>query len=52
MARMSRCPMCPGKGVLLGKLGARSHWRCRACGMQWSFVDSKYLSKPKKERKV
>lgn len=31
-----KCPMCPGKGGILGKLGNRTHYQCRHCGWQWS----------------
>jgi transposase-like protein len=30
------CPLCHGDGVHMGDLGARSHYRCRDCGMQFS----------------
>lgn len=30
------CPMCPGKGVLLGALGPRRWFRCRDCGIDFS----------------
>ena len=33
------CPCCDGEGMPLAALGARIHLRCRACGMQWSFID-------------
>jgi len=31
-----RCPACSGEGILLGSLGAREHFRCRACGADFS----------------
>lgn len=30
------CPICGGPGVHLGNLGARTHFRCRNCGMDFS----------------
>ena len=30
------CPACGGGGTILGSLGARKHYRCRQCGMQYS----------------
>jgi len=30
------CPVCHGQGVLLGKMGNLTHYRCRQCGMQFS----------------
>jgi len=29
------CPQCEGPGMLLGRLGGRTHYRCRNCG--WDF---------------
>lgn len=31
-----KCPMCPGEGGILGKLGNATHYLCRHCGWQWS----------------
>jgi hypothetical protein len=30
------CPICCGDGVLLGRLGNVTHYRCRNCGMQFA----------------
>lgn len=30
------CPVCGGEGESLGSLGGRVHYRCRACGMEYS----------------
>lgn len=30
------CPLDGGEATLLGKLGSRSHFRCRACGIDFS----------------
>ena len=30
------CPMCNGPLMLLGKLGNRTHYNCRNCGIQVS----------------
>jgi hypothetical protein len=30
------CPACEGPGVPLGVLGRRAHFRCRACGTDFS----------------
>ena len=30
------CPACGGDGVTLGNLGAREHYRCRQCGIDFS----------------
>ena len=30
------CPACDGEGVLLGALGFLTHYRCPACGMDFS----------------
>ena len=30
------CPACGGEGVSLGMLGQLEHYRCRACGMNYS----------------
>ena len=27
------CPLCPGRGVVLGRLGRATWYRCRDCGM-------------------
>jgi hypothetical protein len=31
-----QCGLCGGELILLGTLGNRRHYRCRACGMDWS----------------
>jgi len=31
-----RCPLCGGTQQILGKLGERVHFRCRACGADTS----------------
>ena len=36
MADVLYCPECGGPGVLLGRLGERVWWRCRACGIDFS----------------
>lgn len=34
------CPVCEGgEGFLLGRLGRRSHFRCRDCGIEWSLEE-------------
>jgi len=33
---MMTCPICGGDPNLLGHLGQRSHYRCRACGWTWT----------------
>lgn len=33
------CPMCNGAPSVLGKLGSRIHYRCQACGWEWSIKD-------------
>lgn len=33
------CPVCGGPGALLGKLGNRWHFRCRACGLDFSEAE-------------
>jgi len=30
------CPACDGEGEVLGQLGNLIHYRCRACGMDFS----------------
>lgn len=40
---MKRCPVCNGPAGTLGKLGNRTHFLCRQCGMQFS-------SKPRRRR--
>ena len=30
------CPVCDGEGEVLGQLGNLIHYRCRACGMDFS----------------
>ncbi len=30
------CPLCPGQGSLLGRLGRLRWFRCRDCGMDFS----------------
>jgi hypothetical protein len=30
------CSRCEGACTLLGTLGARTHWRCRHCGLDYS----------------
>jgi hypothetical protein len=30
------CPCCNGYGLLLGRLGRRLWFRCRACGIEWN----------------
>lgn len=32
------CPICDGEGVPLGELGNREHFRCRACGADFSTI--------------
>lgn len=41
-----RCPICDSDlCTLIGKLGAREHWRCCSCGMQFSRdVEDDYRS--------
>ena len=36
MPEPADCPMCGGEGGELGKLGSLTHYRCRACGMDFS----------------
>lgn len=36
----SECPMCGYENVPMGKLGPRTHYRCRMCGMQYSHEGS------------
>jgi predicted RNA-binding Zn-ribbon protein involved in translation (DUF1610 family) len=34
----AECPACGiGQGVLLGKLGKLTHYRCRNCGVDWHY---------------
>jgi tRNA(Ile2) C34 agmatinyltransferase TiaS len=33
---MDVCGICGGELVLMGQLGRKAHFRCRACGMEWS----------------
>lgn len=40
-----QCPMCGGPGTHLGDLGARSHFRCRSCGMDFSHFREDEASK-------
>lgn len=41
------CPTClTGYGILLGQLGLRLHYRCRACGMDFSQESPEDLSTP------
>lgn len=35
---LPQCSICGGDGILLGKLALRKYFRCRLCGMTWSFV--------------
>jgi len=30
------CPICPGRGMVLGKLGRLRRYRCRDCGIDFS----------------
>ncbi len=30
------CPMCPGLGYRMGRLGNKIHFRCRDCGAEFS----------------
>lgn len=30
------CPACPGRGMVLGKLGRLRWYRCRDCGIDFS----------------
>jgi rubredoxin len=30
------CPVCGGQALPLGTLGFLEHFRCRACGWEWS----------------
>jgi RecJ-like exonuclease len=32
------CPACGGTGQMIGKLGSRTHYRCRQCGMDFSHA--------------
>lgn len=32
------CSLCGGELTLMGKLGDRSHYRCRSCGMNCSAI--------------
>lgn len=32
------CPICDGKGALIGALGNRTYYRCIQCGMQFSHL--------------
>jgi hypothetical protein len=34
----AECPVCGGAGRHLGDLGCRRHFRCRACGMNFSLT--------------
>lgn len=36
----SECPACGGNAEVMGALGSRVHFRCRACGIDSSAVDS------------
>jgi hypothetical protein len=33
---MENCTVCDGELILLGRMGGRNHYRCRACGMTHS----------------
>ena len=33
---LPRCPVCPGQGSLLGRLGRLRWFRCRDCGMDFN----------------
>lgn len=37
---MRKCRLCGGILMLLGSLGKRKHYRCRNCGMDWSYKKS------------
>lgn len=38
-ACVEECPACAGSGRYMGCLGARSHYRCRDCGIEFSDTD-------------
>lgn len=37
---LSACPSCTTINAPMGTLGRRLHYRCRACGQQWSVTPS------------
>jgi hypothetical protein len=48
----SDCPACGGSGNSLGALGARQHFRCRDCGMDFSHnADERKAKKEAKQKK-
>ena len=44
LTSLPQCPTCGGEGHLIGDLGQRRHFRCRACGIDFSLNQQRKTS--------